>query len=79
MGRKNAFSEFSHGLLNFCTIGRNPRFTGDFDLQKFLAKVRYFATTFVTAEGYEHQRRIGADPGPATAGPQEGGLPEDLS
>jgi len=64
---------------NFCTVGRNRRFTADFDLQKFVAKVRYFATTFVTAEGYERRRRVGFDPGPATAGPQKGELLEDLS
>jgi hypothetical protein len=35
--------------LNFCAMGRNSRFTGDFELQKFLAKVRSFATTFAMA------------------------------
>jgi Resolvase, N terminal domain len=32
----------------FCSIGRHPRFAGDFRLKKSVAKGQYFATIFAT-------------------------------
>jgi hypothetical protein len=38
--------------INFCIMGQNSRFTGDFGLQKFVAKVHSSARTFTMARKF---------------------------